>query len=208
LGKDGELLEKIYNGALVERVENSPNTAEKVKGFLEEFALFRGLKRSNLAMWVAMYFRPGGKSLWPGSDTAVKINLDEDDTYRWQLAEKMLGQLNIEVRSKGAKLIIVNIPYLAQVYDTVWENSFGLKPDLYDRDIGMRRLLEICDRINADYIDLTLPMRERSKATGKWLHWPLDAHPTPEGHEVIANVIASALEKKQLLLVGGEPRRN
>ena len=115
LGRDGTLVEKTHteNSSTARAPEH--NLAQRLRAFLEGFALYRITKRSSLAMTVAVYFRPGGKSLWPGLDTALKIKRDDDDTFRWDLAERILALLASEAQSRQTKVILVNIPYLARI---------------------------------------------------------------------------------------------
>ena len=133
--------------------------------------------------------------MWPGLDTALRINLTEDDKYRWMLMEKVMAQLVQEANASGAKVIVVNIPYLPQVYDDVWIWSFGAKPDEFDRWIAGKRLGEVCARIGAGYIDTTEAFVEAARERKHWLHWPQDAHPNPEGQDLIAQVIADNFSK-------------
>lgn len=197
LGANGELTKKTYRAP--KRDEAAPEaTRDRALGlrdYLGHLALYRRFKRSNLAVWIAVHSGFGGHSLWPGLDTALKKELTEDDRYRWLLAERILAELVEEARASGAQTVIVNMPYLAQVYDDVWAWSFGTKPDTYDRWIAGRRLGEICSRIGAGYIDTTDDFIAAVRARGHWLHWPQDAHPTPEGHDLIAAVAARGLPK-------------
>ena len=156
-------------------------------------------------MWIAIHYKPGGKPLWPGLDTALRTNLTEDDKYRWMLMEKVMGQLVQEANASGAKVIVVNIPYLAQVYDDVWAWSFGAKPDEFDRWIAGKRLSEVCIRVGAGYIDTTEAFVETVRKRKHWLHWPQDGHPTPEGQDLIAQVIANNFSRTgivQLIMDG------
>ena len=106
LDGQGNLLEKQHDSTKMnEKTEHQRDASHGLRSFLGQFALFRTLKRSQLAMAVAMYYRPGGKSLWPGLDTALKINLSDDDAYRWLLAERILGRLADEAKRDGAQEI-------------------------------------------------------------------------------------------------------
>jgi hypothetical protein len=204
LTQDGKLVEKAHT-ASVGAAPKSPNRdmSLQIREVLGKFALFRRLKRSNLAMWIAVH-RPGGVSLWPGLDTALKKELTDDDRYRWRLAERIFGKLVNEANEVGAKVVVVNIPYLAQVYDITWNASFGARPELYDRWIAGKRLAKLCERIGAAYIDTTDVFVRTTRELGKWLHWPHDAHPTPEGQDLIAQVVASGLAKSQLIPTKGD----
>jgi hypothetical protein len=209
LSPQGELIEKTYSSTLVGASQvSSPqrDASLRIRAVLERFSLYRRLKRSNLAMWIAVH-RPGGVALWPGLDTALKKEPTEDDKYRWLLAERILAKLVSEAKEIEAKVVIVNIPYLAQVYDATWAASFGTRPDVYDRWIAGQRLAELCRRIGAIYIDTTEAFVNTTRERHKWLHWPQDAHPTPEGQDLIAEVVAEGLIKTGLTSSGHNPQR-
>jgi lysophospholipase L1-like esterase len=209
LSANGELIEKTYSPTSIGASQVSsqkPDLSLRIRAFLENFSLYRRLKRSNLAMWIAVH-RPGGVSLWPGLDTALKKELTEDDKYRWLLAERTLAKLVSEAQEMGAKVVIVNIPYLAQVYDATWAASFGTRPDVYDRWIAGQRLAELCQRIGAFYIDTTQAFVMAARERNRSLHWPQDGHPTPEGQDLIAEVVADGLIKNGLTSRGHDPQQ-
>lgn len=203
LGPNNELVHKHYRfdpQRTELNVDLNRDLSLRIRDFLAlHFALYRILKRSNLAMWIAVHYKPEGRSLWPALDTALRINLTDEDKYRWTLMEKVLNQLVQEANASGAKVIIVNIPYLAQVYDDVWAWSFGTQPDQLDRWIAGKRLGEVSLRIGAGYIDTTHAFVEAVRMRKHWLNWPQDAHPTPEGQDLIAQVIADNFQKNDLL---------
>jgi hypothetical protein len=201
LSADGELVQKVHKsgGTSASKLPaRQRDISLRIREFLEGFALYRRFKRSSIAMWVAVH-RPGGVSLWPGLDTALKKELTEEDKYRWLLAERILGKLVAEARESDTKVVIVNIPYLAQVYDDTWAASFGTRPEMYDRWIAGQRLAQLCQRIGAIYIDTTEKFVLAARERHRWLHWPQDAHPTAEGQDLIAEVVAEGLLKKGLI---------
>ncbi len=193
----GKLWERVYRKAEVKSANISFNQdiSGSLRGFLQELALYRLLKRSDLAMMIATYYRPGGKSLWPGMDTALKKNLSEDDRYRWRLAELIIAQMASEARARNAKIAVINIPYIPQVYDEVWEKSFGRRPKIYDRYLGSKRLKQLCERHGVIFIDTMDAFVSAARERKHWLHWPVDGHPTPEGHQVIADTVSAELKK-------------
>lgn len=200
LGPNNELVEKHYRSdaqkAVAATSADTRDLSLQIRDFLEtHFALYRIFKRSSVAMWLAVHYKPRGKSFWPGIDTALRISPTEDDKYRWMLMEKVMERLVKEANTSGAKVIVVNIPYLAQVYDDVWAWSFGSKPDEFDRWIAGKRLGEVCQRIGAGYIDTTDAFVDAARKRKHWLHWRQDGHPTPEGQELIAQVIADDFKK-------------
>jgi len=172
--------------------------SSRFRDFLSRFELYKLLRRSKIAMWIATNLRPGGESLWPGLDTSLKKNLTESDAYRWKLAEEILKQFKKESKQRRSKLVLVNIPYLAQVYSEVWESSFGSSPETYDRWIGNKRLQNICTKLGIIYIDTTAEFIQRYKETGRWLHYKDDGHPTKEGQQLIAETIARELKQPLL----------
>jgi len=188
LSPDGNLITKQYKTSELGIQEY--NILQKIKNFLQQFALYRRTKRSKLAMWIAANYHPGGEALWPGLDTALKIRLSEEDAYRWKLAEALMKQLVDEASEQEISVLIVNIPYLAQVYDEVWESSFGTNQEKYDRWIGSKRLESLSGKIGAYYVDTTRDFIESTRKINRWLHYPQDAHPTIEGHALIAKVTA------------------
>ncbi len=172
----------------------------EIRGFLaRHFAVYRRFRTSKLAMWAAARFRVGGQLLWSGVETAVKSRLDSDDRYRWRLAEKLIEAIRVEADAMGAKVVLVNIPYLPQAYDEVWNASFGAFPEVYDRWIGGARLAEVCRRAGVHYIDTTQRFVEEARRTGRWLHYREDRHPTVEGHRIIAEEVARGLAEGGLL---------
>ncbi len=186
LSEDGELLRLRSN---VSQGTTSPQVRD-VRTHLNRLALYRLLKRSKLAYWLSVRLSPGGQSLWPGLDTALKRELSGDDAYRWRLAERILTALVEDAGSRARRVVLVVIPYLAQVYDEVWESSFGSFPDKYDRWIGNRRLRELAERLGIGFVDTTPDFVQRVRESGEWLHYRRDGHPNPRGHAVIAAAVA------------------
>src|SRR5262249_9796018 len=135
---------------------------------------------------------PGGSSLWPGIEAAVAMRLDRSAARAWLLAERILERLAGETRAGGASLVVIDIPYLPQVYDDVWGSSFrGIRG--HDRFIAGRRLGELCARHDIAFIDPTPAFIRAARASHRWLHYRADRHPTAEGQQLIAREVASDL---------------
>jgi len=208
LDENGKLIEvsSLDERTVLEPAGQTPKSPPSKKSLslrirekLNRFALYRRFKRSKLAVWIAMNFRPKGESLWPGLDTALKKELDADDRYRWRLAEAIITELGAEARKDRIKVVLVNIPYLAQVYDGVWNHSYGMQPDRYDRWIAGERLKAICKRVGIYYIDTTQALIEETRRRKGWLHFAKDAHPTAEGHRIIAETVLAGLKEEKLV---------
>jgi hypothetical protein len=172
-----------------------------VRALNSHLALSRRFKRSKLAMSLVTRLSGRGLSLWQGTETAVDKVLDEQSGYRWRLAEALIEQIGREAHAAGRSVVLVNIPYLAQAYDEVWEASFGTRPERYDRFVGVRRLEEICRKADIGFVDTTMAFVDEVRRTGTWLHFRDDAHPTPEGQRLIAGVVACHLRESGAIRV-------
>lgn len=190
----------------VKNIKNVLNSKEKTDSisklqrllqFLENnSAMYRISKRSKIAYAIASFFSKGGKGgLIPGTASVVSINLSDEMKWRWLIIEKLIVELNKEVKLNGADLYLVFIPYVPQLYDEVWNSSFGIDKSNFSRYIGQKRLKDICQKNKINCVDTTSNMKKRSDELGEWLHYPYDAHPTPEGHRVIANTIFNYLKR-------------
>jgi len=215
LDANGELVEKydLAGKRLDEVIEDANQLAQSGSSKSEEdvphlfkkflgrnFALYRMLKTSKFAMWIATHYSIGGKSLWPGLDTCLKIDLSNDDQYRWDLAKKLISQIAKEAHRDSLKVILVNIPYLAVVYDDVWDISFGSREGIYDRNIASKRIDDICTNNNIYFFDSTPLFVSEMKNREEWLHFHHDKHPTGEGHEIIAQGLENFITEKNLLI--------
>lgn len=163
-----------------------------VRAALDHLALYRLFKRSELAMWLAMRLRTADEAMWPGLDTALKIDLSPEDRRRYDLASKIIGRIADESRQAGAVPVLVHIPYLAQVYDSVWNSSFGSVPG-YDRDLAGKRLGDIARRHELAYVDVYPAMRDFAARHGQWVHYPIDGHPNVTGQRLIGNAVFEVL---------------
>lgn len=190
----GELVEchELEGKNLAAIVKKNLPLLIKIRSLLEDHsALYRRLKRSKLAMWMFMNINP---SLWSGQDIALKKNLNADDKYCWLLAQQIIKKLSEESFRKNRIVVLVNIPYLAQVYDGVWLASFGRWPEKYDRWIAGERLRDICNKAGVYYIDTTKVLVEEVRKHKRWVHYRFDAHPTVEGHKIIAANVYESLK--------------
>ena len=197
IDSNGKLIERVYRKSATagsQKVVFNKASTNTIVNYLGQFALYRRLKRSSLAMTVATYFHPGGNSFWPGMDTVLKKDLNAEDRYRWRLVELIIAKMATEAKANNTKIALVNIPYIAQVYDEVWASSFGRRPNIYDRHIPSSRLKAICDRYGVTFIDTTDAFVKAARERKHWLHWRIDGHPTPEGQQVIADVVAANLK--------------
>jgi lysophospholipase L1-like esterase len=166
-------------------------TAQVVRDVLENFATFRYLRRSSLALFIGSHAKVGGESLWPNMDVVLEKNVLPEHEYQWRLFAALLELAKHECDQQHAQLIVVGIPYLPQVYDEIWDSTFGGN-QAYSRTAAAERVRSVCQKLGITYVDTAEPLRSKSKQLGRWLHYRKDAHPTAEGHEVIADTIYRA----------------
>src|SRR5947208_5070263 len=131
-------------------VRTSPATF--VRELLDNTAIFRYLRRSNLALTIGSRVRIGGQSLWPNMEVVLEKDTNEQHKYQWRLFEALLLRINEETIKQRATLIVVGIPYLPQVYDDLWERTFGTNPK-YSRTVATERVALFCKANGILYVE-------------------------------------------------------
>lgn len=167
------------------------NIARSVRVVLQNFATFRYMRRTKIALWVGSKVKIGGQSMWPNMEVVVEKHVTKQHEYSWRLAQAVLARIHEECHRQNAKLIVVGIPYLPQVYDDIWKVTFGGDPR-YSRTAAIDRMSTWCESESIVYVDTLDAFRAKTKELDRWLHYRRDAHPTAEGHEVIADTIVQA----------------
>ncbi|HRH96216.1 MAG TPA: SGNH/GDSL hydrolase family protein, partial [Prosthecobacter sp.] len=182
------------NGVLQERHWEKPATAvalgqaggmvnttpQMLRQFLDNFATFRFLRRSKLALMLGSKLRIGGQSLWPNMEVIVEKDPSKKHLYQHRLFEALLLEISKECKRQNATLVVVGIPYLPQVYDDLWNSTFGGDPR-FDRSAAIERVSALCGSHGITYVDTLAAFQSRHKELGRWLHHRQDAHPTAEG---------------------------
>ena len=118
----------------------------------------------------------------------LEKDTNEQHKYQWRLFEALLLRINEETIKQRATLIVVGIPYLPQVYDDLWERTFGTNPK-YSRTVATERVALFCKANGILYVETLGDFQNKYKTTGTWLHYRKDAHPTPQGQELIADAV-------------------
>jgi hypothetical protein len=165
------------------------NKSLSIREYLGKFLVYQNFKRSKLAVWIAANIKIGDESLWPGIDLGVKKILTDKDQYRVNLVSSILGQIRKEADNINAKTLLIPIPYIAEVYDSLWFSSFGTNPDTYDRSLPTERLKNISAKNNIYFFPVQEKFIEEYKATKLMLHFPNDGHPNKFGHKFLATKI-------------------
>ncbi len=163
---------------------------------LQRTKLYVFFKRSSWAYWGASILRRFGIEVWPGMNGILLRNLPLADRESWKLIESILAQCNESLRRQNVQFLVVAIPYLPQVYDGVWERTFGGQPDRFDRFGGNRRLRHLCRQHGISYLDTTKTFLDLARK-GQNFHFPHDGHPNLEGQNIIGSEIAAYLSRNR-----------
>jgi lysophospholipase L1-like esterase len=198
LDDSGALVQKRWLPTTAAGATQPNSDVERIRRFMDNFATFRFLRRSKLALMIGSHLKIGGQSLWPNVEVIVEKEIPEQHRYQWKLFEAVLDRMNQECIHQHAQLIVVGIPYLPQVYDEIWDSTFGGNPR-FSRTAGIERVRTMCAARGITYIDTRDALHDKARELGHWVHYHHDAHPTPEGHEVIAETIFRANAIKPLV---------
>jgi len=118
-----------------------------------------------------------------------KVDLIED---AWAKTAAILGALEAEARSRGARLLIVYVPSRLEIDDRTWRLSrrlYGWSEADWDRGQVARQLEDIGARASIPVLDLTEPLRRASEGWGGEPYFTYDGHWTARGHRVAAGEV-------------------
>jgi lysophospholipase L1-like esterase len=118
--------------------------------------------------------RSGGPPSWLAPDAATEARIDGG----WDKYEAALGEMAAACHGIGAPLVVVLVPHAAQFDD----------PN--HRFIPQHRLAEICRRLDLVFID---PAPQFAAASPLPYSLPDPVHPNPQGHQIIADLVAPLL---------------
>ena len=134
--------------------------------------------------------RPPDGMLADGSGSDPSAPPSAPGAYRgrveeWDLTEALLGQIQREAAEVGAKFLVFNIPEKGEVYAAT-PPAHPVEENL--RELCRRRDLPLVPAVEAFRRQAALLAKE-----GRRLYWKKDAHWTPEGHRLAAELIARHL---------------
>ncbi len=186
----GALVEKYWDSSIDSQApaKQTVPVSRRIKRVLGNFATFRQLRRSTLALAIGSRLKLGSESLWPNMEIVLEKEISPKHQYQWDLNGKLLERIHVETKKLNAELIVLGIPYLPQVYDDVWKSTFGGN-ESYSRNAAAVRIAAWCQQRGIHYVETLDSLRIESRSRGHWLHHRADAHPNTEGHEVIASTL-------------------
>jgi lysophospholipase L1-like esterase len=122
----------------------------------------------------------------------------EKSSYGWRLTEKIIMELNNEVRKDGGQLVVVFIPHsiqYSQKKQKIIKSTLkapGVDEFLKDPK-KPQRLVTTFDNVNDIHVIDILPGLEfalaQHKGEGSPFDFPFDGHLNPAGHVLIANIV-------------------
>lgn len=136
----------------------------------------------------------------PGYDWEYPLYLtilDKESYKAWNLFFKIISALNSSVRAKRARLSIVIIPSIIQIYPELW-NGFLKRSSIpkgihMDKEAPNRRIVKWCQDNDIKVIDL-LPALTNAGKGNPYLYYPINLHWTRDGHNVVSEILLHELQ--------------
>ena len=138
----------------------------------------------------------------------------------WQLTQRSYREMQQLLRAQGSELVVLFIPFKAQVYLPLLEASFPAaelesalrsslgNPQAPGLEVLMRNRLalndlmrEFCAREGIAFLDLTAELQSTLR-TGRNVYFPDDSHWNAAGHEVAARALSRLLRAEGAVTSG------
>lgn len=136
---------------------------------------------------------PKRQSGWTWEFHLYAESRNEQVKEGWRYVSRIIGMLDSHVKEEGAKLTVVMIPSLVQVYPELWEEIVkDASSDGFEKlnpDAPNDQIRRICKDYNIDYIDLTPEMKRRS-GSHRNMYYPFNMHWTRDGHKIAAEILS------------------
>jgi lysophospholipase L1-like esterase len=116
----------------------------------------------------------------------------------WLILERLLRRWRDDVRQHQAVPVVLLVPNHLQVYPELWQEAvkeYHLDAQEYDLEAPHKRLVRACQEDGIAVLDL-LPGLRDAAAGSLPIYWRQDPHWTPEGHRVVAELIAEFLARQ------------
>ena len=120
----------------------------------------------------------------------------------WEKTAGLLAELNREVASHGARLLVAYIPSRMEVNDRAWQltrERDGLEAEDWDRGLVARRLEEIGRAARVPVLDLTAALRRTDHGFLGGPYYTYDGHWNARGHQVAAEEVGRFLREQAWL---------
>jgi len=136
---------------------------------------------------------------WPDYLLSAERTPGPEARQDYRDVEELLGKLSQEVRSAGAKLFVVMIPYRQMVEQAAYERLVARTPNFearYDLGLPARRTAEILRRLHVGYVDLSPTFRAHFEDGGGPLFFPVDGHLNVDGNALVAWALEPELREE------------
>jgi len=147
--------------------------------------------------------RLGLRSVPPPPDFCAK-EFSETVQKGWDLDQHLFLELKDFVQKHNMRLIVVVLPESYQVYESAWNRylqTFKIDPNLYDLEKPQKLLAEFFTKHEIEFVDVLPAMRSAAKDTR--VIYPIDAHMTPAGHQVVAKMLCEYLSRNPIAASSG-----
>ncbi len=115
----------------------------------------------------------------------------------WQMTDRLLGQMNTDVRREKGQFLVFYVPFRPQVYpDAARGGAPQLSTAGWDLGRVSRNLLEICAHDALSCIEPTATYRTAADSMSREsqrLYYALDQHWNANGHALAARILAERL---------------
>lgn len=168
----------------------------------QQSALRKYLSKSALIVWLfqKMSRQKAQDISLPISYSYFKVGQQEVWRQSWEITMLLLIEMQKIANRYHAEFIIIEVPHRILVDDRYWEaqlGKYGSDAKNFNRTLRLKNLHEFALQQNITFLSLQTEFRKRINEN-QTIHYPLDGHPTPLGHEVIATRVANKIEKEFL----------
>jgi hypothetical protein len=174
---------------------------------------------SALAEWVVGRLRKGRpqlyealarRGLWPRIPTTTPPRHLEvfrrqsapEIKSAWSATDRILAELNREVRGNRAALLIAYVPSRMEVSDRDWELTkirYGMNERKWDRSRVAMRLGDAARSLEIPFLDLTPALRAADHGILGGPYYEFDGHWNDAGHAVAAREVEAALRERGIV---------
>jgi lysophospholipase L1-like esterase len=141
---------------------------------------------------------PGGPAwtFYPDTLEALADGRRPHVARGWELAEAAILETRSAVEAAGAELVLVVLPPKEVIYADLWRARVA-DPAAYDLAEPERTIMAFCQAQSLKCLDVA-PAFATHAAAGEELYLRQDAHLTPAGHHVVAEMVKEYLAEKGL----------
>lgn len=138
-----------------------------------------------------------------GFDYKYAPHIDESSPQGWMVTSEMLRRGHVLCQANGIRLLVVYLPIALRVHGPYSRFSADASltdyvpgGDWYAADEFALRAGALCAELGIPFIDATAPLRDGA-ARREFVYAPrYDSHLYYRGHEIVASLIAGALETR------------